>query len=175
MKIFIFATIFLAVCLSQPAPKPTPTPGLNLQKMTGIWNVAFAYNYAYNTNQALNASCWNLDISVYGNNTEVAIVESYMLNGLFNMTSYSGFVPSTNNAVWDDTDGGSDLVWLDADLIGYTWGLVASQTGQNALLLTKAAQASQVLVSSQVTLLQNEGYLINSTNYYIVNNTNSAC
>lgn len=168
MKVLLIFAVLAAIAHSQ-IPDPVPIPALDLGRVKGQWWVGVAYNSTFNNNQPPNITCWSWDISFDNKLNDLVANETYYLNGEFQQSLHLFDV--SQDAEWTEADG-QQYVWIAMDPKSYSWGTFASEYYQYAYLFNRNTNFSQKLLYDERVLLNLEGYKINDTNFYMIDNSN---
>ena len=161
MKLSLIA-LFAIVALSF-AQSPTPLPQVDLTKMEGLWYIAVAYpsNPVYGL-----FSCYTWNITVLSE-TSVQIDASVTVFGQVSTTVATVEV-SENGAVW--SNGDASTAWVALDSENGSWATFGSIGEEGAGIVSRTPSLSASVVQSQIALLQEQGYSINSSDIYLFNN-----
>ena len=76
------------------------------------------------------------------------------------------FYVDHNGSIWRDVadDPTYTLYWIGFDLVNGSWGTLALELDQQAMIISRTPMLSNSIIQSQLALLQAEGYNANMRN-----------
>lgn len=170
MKSIILLSLIISIYSSVISPNPVPLPTLNLSRVEGKWYVVLEFNSAYNNSFPITTTCFTWNITVEG--SDINVIWENLIDDRLVTFSDQYDIEGSPNSIWTEVSTGNQLVWLDLDPISGSWALFANMDCQQAYLFSRNDNINTDILNAQISLLQNEGYGINDSNYYLIINDN---
>lgn len=162
MKSIVLLAI-LALAISQ---NPIPAPSIDLQNFEGQWNIVWAYNEFWDSEMTYSeCDLWNISV-----NSKTGGYIDHEGAGWGVGIDFS--LPGNKTTVWTSLAGQITWVAYDPNFQWFT-GVSSGDMLDNAFILSKTANLSNIILNAQIVLLKAEGYAINATNQHFYNNTNN--
>lgn len=168
MNLLIFASLVLIVV----AQNPIPAVDLNISRISGQWNVVWAFNNDWDSEMSFSdCSMWNLTVNPATNEIAVLYEGSGWGIGF-------GFNYSTPNTIWDMEFGGN-VTWISFDLIDMQWMTgVCSFDGilNRGFILSRTAHLNSIILTWQIGMIKSEGFNVTKSNHHFYKNAhNESC
>lgn len=164
LTVFLLAAAILAVQAQNPHPIPVPIS--NYSYIEGEWYMVLEYNSDFDNMVPIGLTCaiWNIGIS----DDDVTINIADVING---KVSYTNMNFAINSSKWIEQETGTKYAWIAIEPVTHNWAVFSSMDFQQAFLFTRNQTVTSAIVTQVITILKQEGYIIDSENYYVIDST----